>query len=547
MKRVLVIGGYGGFGARLARRLAGDGWQVLVAGRSAAKAQPLAAGLPGAIGMTFDRAGDCTAQLAELKPDLVIDAAGPFQAADYSLPRACIAAGCHYLDLADGRRFVGGIGLLDATAKAAGVAVISGASSLPALSGAVVRHLGAGMERIDRVDMAISATTRASSGLSVVRATLNYAGQPVALWRAGQWQDCPGWSLSRRVSFAVPGQPRLVRRVALADVPDLDLLPRRYPGAPATTFRGGSEFSVQMLALGALGWTVRRGWLRSAEPLARWLAPLQQATARLGGSRSAMVVEIAGTSGGEPTLRRWTLIARRGEGQEIPTLAAQLLARRLIAGTLQPGARHAGDALDLAEFEPLFGDLAVNYAAQHEEPQMPYRQVMGSRFADLADPVRRMHQPLGPTRARGTATVERGGSWLAGLIGRLMGFPPAGSYRCEVLFEPDGGREVWTRSFGPHRFSSEMSASRGGLLVERFGPMRFHFALEVTGEGGLEMDLRRWTFLGLPMPRILGPRIAASEAAEDNAFRFDVAVAMPLVGPVVHYRGVLRLVEGRPD
>lgn len=547
MKRVLLIGGYGGFGARLARRLAGDGWQVLVAGRSAAKAQALAAGLPGAAGIAFDRDGDCAAQLAALGPDLVIDAAGPFQDAGYALARACIGAGCPYLDLADGRRFVCGIGALDAAAKTAGVAVVSGASSLPALSGAVIRQIGAGMERFERIDMAISATTRASSGLSVVRAALSYAGRPVALWRAGKWRSLPGWSLARRVRFAVPGQRDLVRRVALADVPDLDLLPRELPGHPATTFRGGSEFSLQMLALGALGWTVRLGWLRSAEPLARWLAPFQQASARLGGDRSAMVVEIAGTSGGEPALRRWTLIAGRGEGQEIPTLPAQLLARRVLAGTLEPGARHAGGELELADFKPLFAQFAIDHATQHEEPQMPYRQAMGNRFAELAEPVRRMHQPLGPTRARGEASVERGTSLAARLLGRVMGFPPAGSYRCEVLFEPADGREVWTRSFGPHRFASEMSVSRGGLLVERFGPMRFHFALEVTGAGGLVMLLRRWTFLGLPMPRMLGPRIAASEAAEGDAFRFDVAVAMPLVGPVVHYRGLLRPVTDRPD
>ena len=42
----------------------------------------------------------------------------------------------------------------------------------------------------------------------------------------------------------------LSRRVALADVPDLELFPGLFPGHPATTFRGGSEFSLQMAALG---------------------------------------------------------------------------------------------------------------------------------------------------------------------------------------------------------------------------------------------------------------------------------------------------------
>lgn len=537
--RVLLIGGYGGFGARLARRLAGDGWHVLVAGRSADKAQAFAAGLPGAEGLAFDRAGDCAAQLAALSPDLVIDAAGPFQGLDYHLPRACIAQGVHYLDLADGREFVCGIGALDGAARAAGVAVISGASSLPALSGAVARELAAGIERIEQIDTAISATTRASSGLAVVRSALSYAGRPVPLRRAGEWTSAPGWGLARRLRFAVPGQRALSRRVALADVPDLQLFPQIFPGAPATTFRGGSEFSAQMVALGLLGWLVRRGIVTNAEPLARWFAPLQQATAWLGGDRSAMQVELAGLAGGVPEQRRWTLIAKDGLGQEIPTMAAQLLARRLLAQGLEPGARHAANEVSLAEFEPLLAEIGAVHATQREVPQLPYRRVLGPGFGSLAPPLQRMHQPLAETLAHGTATVTRGAGLLAGLLGRIMGFPPAGSYRLAVRFAPRSGRERWTRSFGPHSFSSEMSVSQRGLLIERFGPMRFHFALEVSGKGALTMHLQRWTALGLPMPRALGPRIAASERALGDAFCFDVAVAMPLIGPVVRYQGML--------
>ena len=93
MKRILVIGGYGGFGARLSRRLAGAGHRVLVAGRSAQKAEAFAATLAGAEGIAADRTGDLAPLLAELRPDLVIDAAGPFQDSDYRVPRACIAAG----------------------------------------------------------------------------------------------------------------------------------------------------------------------------------------------------------------------------------------------------------------------------------------------------------------------------------------------------------------------------------------------------------------------------------------------------------------------
>ena len=68
---------------------------------------------------------------------MLINATGPYQEQDYSLARACIAAGVHYLDLADARAFVTGIGVLDAEARSAGVLAVSGASTVPGLSGAV--------------------------------------------------------------------------------------------------------------------------------------------------------------------------------------------------------------------------------------------------------------------------------------------------------------------------------------------------------------------------------------------------------------------------
>ncbi len=54
------------------------------------------------------------------------------------------------------------------------------------------------------------------------------------------------------------------------------------------------------------------------------------------------------------------------------------------------------------------------------------------------------------------------------------------------------------------------------------------------------MILRRWSAFGLPMPIALAPRIAAREWAEGDAFAFDVAIAVPLAGPVVRYHGTLR-------
>jgi NAD(P)-dependent dehydrogenase (short-subunit alcohol dehydrogenase family) len=78
MKSVLIIGGYGGFGARLSKRLAKAGWKVLVAGRRLDAATTFCATLPGSVPIEANRNGELGPLLSDLKPDLVVDAAGPF-------------------------------------------------------------------------------------------------------------------------------------------------------------------------------------------------------------------------------------------------------------------------------------------------------------------------------------------------------------------------------------------------------------------------------------------------------------------------------------
>ena len=55
----------------------------------------------------------------------------------------------------------------------------------------------------------------------------------------------------------------------------------------------------------------------------------------------------------------------------------------------------------------------------------------------------------------------------------------------------------------------------------------------------LRYVIRGWSFLGLPMPGFLGPRTDTFETEEGGRFVFDVEIALPLVGRVVHYRGWL--------
>src|SRR5262245_57329908 len=133
MRRVLVLGGAGNFGARIVRDLSCDaGTEVLVASRRAAAADapvPVRQVLLDITSTGFER------DLAQIAPALVIHCAGPFQAQGYRVVRAALSAGANYVDLADGREFVAGFSAAnDEIARFRSRTAICGASTLPALS-----------------------------------------------------------------------------------------------------------------------------------------------------------------------------------------------------------------------------------------------------------------------------------------------------------------------------------------------------------------------------------------------------------------------------
>ncbi len=77
-----------------------------------------------------------------------------------------------------------------------------------------------------------------------------------------------------------------------------------------------------------------------------------------------------------------------------------------------------------------------------------------------------------------------------------------------------------------------------GLLCERFGPFTFGLALVVQGSK-LELVVRRWSLLGIPLPLRLAPRSESFETDAQRRFEFSVAIDLPLAGRVVRYSGWL--------
>ena len=551
--KILIVGGYGTFGSRLVELLCGEpGLTLLVAGRSLVRAEAFCRRESKAnlIPSYFDRDGDLQAQLAPLKPDIVVDASGPFQAygeKPYALAEAAFAAGADYLDLADGVAYVRAITQIDGQARARGRVALSGLSTVPALSAAVARHLAVGLTRIEHIAVGIAPSPHAPVGLSVIKAIAGYAGQPIDMLRDAKVRKAYALIDSRTMQINIPGiAPLRPIRFALVDVPDLLLLRDIWPDIQSVWVGAGVRPALLHRLLWCCAWLVRWGAL---DNLRRWAGLMRRVLnkARWGEDRGGMIVTVSGEGEAGFETRSWHLIAEGNDGPMIPAMAAAAIIRRYLAGTPpQPGARPAHGELELGDFLPLMAGRAIETGVRVQRKSdrgLPlYPQVMGSAFERLAEPLKALHWLEGTASFGGRADIARGQGYLANLVCRLVGFPEGGeNVPVTVAFSTRNSKESWRRTFAGKSFVSTQELGRGrraGLLVERFGPMAFGLAV-LEDEGRLRLTVRDWSFLGIPLPARLAPGGEVFEHGDGGRFNFSVAITFPLIGLLVHYRGWL--------
>jgi NAD(P)-dependent dehydrogenase (short-subunit alcohol dehydrogenase family) len=347
--RVLIIGGYGNFGSYIARSLSGDAnIRLLIGGRSAEKAQAFAASLDAtnpAEAHVLDIHGLPAEALKRIAPDIVIHTTGPFQTQDHRVAQACITQGCHYLDLADAREFVTTIDRLDTAAKAKGVLVVSGASSVPCLTAAIIDAYLPAFAPLEAVDYGISAAQHTNRGLATTSAVLSYVGKPMVILHDGVMKTVYGREDTHAERYPGLGW----RLFGNCDIPDLALFPRRYPTLKSMRFVAGHELKLLHIGTRILGAFVRLGLIGSLSDHAERLLYLTRLFDRFGSGRSGFHMILTGTGqDGRPKQRRFVIIARSGHGAYIPCIPAILLARRLTNGEIsQRGASPCVDLINL--------------------------------------------------------------------------------------------------------------------------------------------------------------------------------------------------------
>jgi hypothetical protein len=329
---------------------------LLIGGRSKDKANAFASSLAAktrAVGCELDIDGDIEARLRELRPDIVIHTTGPFQRQDHRVARAAIAAGVHYLDLADARRFVAMIGELDDNAKAAGVAVITGASSVPCLTAAFIDRYKPHFAKLESAVYGIAAAQATNRGLGTAAAILSYVGKPFTILSEGRRKRVFGWQGLQAVRYPELG----LRLFGYCDIPDLELFPDRYPDLRDLRFVAGHEVKLLHIGTWLLSWIVRLRLVKSLAPYSERLLRLSFLFDPFGSDKSGFHMFLSGLGHeGEAKIVRIFMVAKQVHGPNIPCIPAILLARRIAAGEpIAPGAR---PCLDLVGLEDIMDAIA---------------------------------------------------------------------------------------------------------------------------------------------------------------------------------------------
>ncbi len=548
--RILILGGYGVFGGRLVELLSDlSDLEILVSGRDGNKAEAFCKSVRASAKLApveLDRL-DVELALKTMRPEILIDASGPFQDYGddpYAVVKACIANKVHYLDFADAADFVFGISQFNEDAIAADVAILSGVSSFPVLTAAVLRELNKEMT-VHSVVSGIAPSPYAGIGLNVMRAVTGYAGGPVKLTRHGAPHVAKGLTESIRYTIAPPGRlPLRNIHYSLVDVPDLQILPAENPALTDIWIGAGP---VPELLHRALNLLAKLRALLGAPAFTK-LSPLFYKILNLmkfGEHRGGMFVEVSGTRDDRTVKASWHLLAEGDDGPYIPSMAVESIIRQWQDGDIpKPGARAATRELEMHHYEALFQGRDIYMGIRTNEPSSAsaFQHILSTGFQQLPDSLRALHRPGSRSKWVGEAKIIATSSLLGRMIARTFGFPTqSGSTPVSVEIVSEDGSERWLRNFGGKTFHSILTPGKGRqayLMKERFGPVTANLAI-VWKDEKLWFIPRSWSFLGLTMPRFLTPGGDSFEYEEDGKFHFDVTIEVPLAGHIVTYRGWL--------
>ncbi len=242
MRRIVVLGALGYFGRSAIHWLEDMAFETVKATRCSR-------------GDIQVDANDPESIRAALEPgDLVIDTAGPFQTRSTALIDAAIEVGFDVIDINDSLTYAEQLLAQQERIERARIAVLSSASSVSALSTAMVRL--SGVANPVRLHGFIVPASRRSANVGSALSLIRSVGQPIRVWRDGRFQTLTGWS--ERRSFPMPPRVYTIQG-GLFETADALYLPRIWPSLrDVSTYVDTNTIGLNTL----LRWAAKRESIR---------------------------------------------------------------------------------------------------------------------------------------------------------------------------------------------------------------------------------------------------------------------------------------------
>jgi len=274
VRRIVVLGGLGFFGAAVVERLRASGMNPLVGSRR-----------EGA-GLRVD-VEDPESIKAALRPeDVIVDAAGPFQHRTLALVYSAIETGFDLIDLSDSLDYALRILALRPELDSKGIRVLTSCSSVSAVTAALVRwsRIAEPLRVTTYLIPAVRFTANRGAAVSLLRSV----GHDVRVRRNGRLEIQPGWRESR--TYVLP-EPIGNIRAHLFESSDSVLLTAIWPSLSCVDLFVDSNVPCLNQLLGV---AARVGGAASA--IARVLPLGLAVVRRIGRRASALAVEVEGSN-----------------------------------------------------------------------------------------------------------------------------------------------------------------------------------------------------------------------------------------------------------
>lgn len=359
---VLVVGGYGNVGQRIARLLAKEcGDRLLIAGRHKGRAQRFAAAVNGRA-RVIDIANPESFAGALQGVKLVVMC---LDTADLKFAHACIAQGAHYIDITATYAVIERLGYLHDLARANKVTMITSVGLAPGLTNLLAKAcVQSSPGKVGHIDLHLLFGLGDHHGRAALEWTVDRLGQPFEIAAADGQRTVIPFQDSANAEFPPPLGERATYRF---DFSDQHTLPHTLNVPSVSTWltfddAGLARRLSRLARTGVLQWT-RYRWLRH-------LTILLLRLLRAGSSRFAVCVQ--GTNDSD-TAKVTCFTATGVEESHATAVIAAETVRQVLAEASESGVFQLDQRYSLVDFDAVLAenDIVIDRRSAVVDEQTP--------------------------------------------------------------------------------------------------------------------------------------------------------------------------------